>query len=309
VNINGTIRGDVICGAQTINISGTVEGDIRVGAQTVNLTGTIERNATIGAQTVTMDSKSRIGGDATIGATDTTINGAVGRDLAIGGDVVAVNGSVGRDIKAGINKISLGSNAQVGGGIKYYSKEVISRAEGAQVSGQVTQHQPEERERAFPGLLFFAGAAALIFALLLLITALIVTAILPQTVHAVSNQGIKRPWWVLLTGFVASFTVPILIVLLLVTIVGIPLAILVLFAWLLIAFSSGLFTAYWVGRMLWRSQTNALLRVLVGGLILLLLFMIPFIGFLVMLVAFWIGAGMVLLELFDRTPRPKYNLK
>jgi hypothetical protein len=46
-----------------------------------------------------------------------------------------------------------------------------------------------------------------------------------------------------------------------------------------------------------------------GSFTLLVLFMLPILGFIVMLVAFWLGAGMVLLELKSRTHRPKYQVK
>jgi hypothetical protein len=51
------------------------------------------------------------------------------------------------------------------------------------------------------------------------------------------------------------------------------------------------------------------MTVLIGGVVLLILFMIPYLGFFMMLVAFWIGSGMVLLELKDRYRKPSYNLK
>ncbi|MBI5906864.1 polymer-forming cytoskeletal protein [Candidatus Saccharibacteria bacterium] len=309
VNISGTVKGDVICGAQTINVSGNVEGSVRLGAQTVNLTGSVGRNATVGAQTITTDSKSRVGGDASFGASNTHLNGQVGRDLAVGGSMVDLNGVVGRDVKGGADKITLAGSAKVGGGVEYTSKNKIAIADGASVAGKVIQHAPKQKSGTFASLLIFHGVVALVAALFLLVTALIVTALLPQFVHKVSNQAMNRVWWVLLTGFVASIMVPILFVLLLMTVIGIPLAILMIFSWLLIAFSSGLFTAYYVGRKVWRTQTNPLLRVLAGGPILLILFLIPYLGFFVMLVAFWLGAGMVLLELKDRYHRPKYQLK
>lgn len=309
VNISGTVKGDVICGAQTINISGDVEGSVRLGAQTVNLTGTIGRNATVGAQTINSDSKSRIGGDASFGASDVSLNGSIGRDLAVGGSNVSIAGTVERNIKSGVNKLSLTNGAKVGGGIEYTSNNKINMSGSASVAGQVTQHLPQKKDKAFPNAFFFQGAMALLAAFLLLVTALLVTALVPRFVHSVSEQGMKRPWWVLLTGFVASIVAPILFVLLLMTVVGIPLAVLLLLSWLLVAFSSGLFTAYYVGRKIWRSQTNALMRVLAGSLILLILFMIPFLGFFVMLFTYWLGVGMILLELKNRYPRPKYELK
>lgn len=309
VNISGTVKGDVICGAQTINISGSVEGNVRLGAQTVNLTGSIGRNATIGAQTINSDSKSRIGNDASFGAENINLNGNIGRDLAVGGSNVNLNGEVGRDIKSAVDKIALSGNAKVGGGIEYTSKNKISLTENAAVAGRITQHQPKKEGRAFPGFLFFTGVMALLAGLILMLSALIITALVPQLVHRVSSQAMRRPWWVLLTGFVASIIAPVLVVLLMITVIGIPLGILLLLSWFLVALTSGLFSAYYVGRRFWTSQRNPLWLVLLGSFTLLVLFMVPYLGFFVMLATFWMGAGMILWELKDRTPKPKYNLK
>lgn len=309
VNISGTVKGDVICGAQTITISGHVEGNVRIGAQTVNLTGIIDRNASVGAQTINTDSKSQIGGDASLGATNITLNGKVGRDLAVAGTSVTLSGEVGRDIKSGIDKMSLLSGAKVGGSVDYTSNNKIDIASGVMVSGALTQHQPKQSQRQLVHLMIFGGVMALLAGLILLLTALVITALAPRLVHSVAGQAIQRPWVALLTGFVASIVVPILAVLLMITVVGIPLGILMLVSWIVIAMASGLFSAYYIGRRIWSSQGNPLLRVLLGGVILLILLMVPVLGFFVMLAAFWLGAGMVLLEVKNRRPSPKYQLK
>ncbi|HEX5394950.1 MAG TPA: polymer-forming cytoskeletal protein [Candidatus Saccharimonadales bacterium] len=308
LNISGTVKGDVICGAQTINISGTIEGDVRLGAQTVNLDGTVNGNATIGAQTITTDSRSKISGDASLGGGDLHLNGTIGRDLAMSVANATLSGSVTRDIKGQAGHITLNNTAKVGGGIEYTSKNQISIAEGADVGGKVTQKLPENGQKAWVTLGWFGNGLALILALLLLLTAFVLTVIFPRLVHTVSGQAIRRPWWVLLTGFLASIFVPIIVVLLMITVIGIPLGILLLLSWILVAITSGWFTAYYVGRMVWHSQRNPLAIIVVGGVILLVLYLIPYIGFFMMLVSFWIGSGMVLLELKDRYHKPHYNL-
>jgi hypothetical protein len=308
INISGTIKGDVICGGQTINISGNVDGNVRVGAQTVNLSGTISKNATIAAQTLNTDSKSKITGDASFAGTDMNLNGQIGRDLNAGGNNVNIGGQIGRDVKSGANKISLAAGAKVGGSIEYTSKDQISLANGAMIGGKVTHNQPKQHNGPWIRLAFFGNWFALVMALLLLITALIVTALLPQLVHAVGMRGIARPWMALLTGFIAGIVAPIALILLSVTVIGIPLAILLFFAWLVIALSSGLFTAYWLGLLIWRTSPNAILTVLAGGVLLLILMLIPYLGFFVMLIAFWLGSGMVLLTLKDKYRRPHYKL-
>lgn len=309
VNISGIVKGDLICGAQTINLSGHIEGDVRLGAQTVNLTGMVDRNATIAAETLNADSKSRIGGDLSLAASSASLNGSIGRDLAAGGSSVYLNGSIGRDVKSGGDKLILGSNAKVSGSIDYTGKNKIEMANGAFVSGDIKHHQPQEKHHSALRLLFFSGATAGFVALMLLITALVVTALLPKVLNRVSQQGMERPGMSLLVGFGANIAVPIIIFMLVLTIVGIPLAIILLLMWLLINLSSGIFSAFWLGRRVWKTQHNAFLVTLTGSMILILLYFIPIISIFALVLACWLGEGMLLLELKNRLPKPDYRLK
>ncbi len=309
LNISGTVKGDVICGAQTVNISGKVDGSVRVGAQTVNISGSVGRNASIAAQTINIDSRSSIGEDASLAATTIVMNGGVGRDLAIGGADTTLSGTVGRDVQGSVTKLTLTSSAKVKGSIDYTSNTALARASGSAVNGTITRHIPHKKSISFASFLFFRGVIALIAGLLALVTGVILTALFPQAVHKVSKQGMKRPWLALGTGFVAAIVVPVLSALLMVTIIGVPLGILTLLSWLLIVLTSGLFSAYYLGRRIWSGQKHPVLIVLAGGLVLVILSMIPILGFIVVLLATWMGAGMVLLELKSRVPAPNYKVK
>jgi hypothetical protein len=129
----------------------------------------------------------------------------------------------------------------------------------------------------------------------------------PRLFQNVTDQAARRPWIALLTGFVASFAVPIIIVLLAVTVIGIPLALFVGLLWLVAEFLSGPLFAYYLGRLILRRSRQPVLIMLVGSILLTILYFIPFLGILAILAAVWFGTGMLLLEVFSRTPRPVYD--
>jgi cytoskeletal protein CcmA (bactofilin family) len=309
VNISGSVKGDVICAAQTINISGSIEGSIRLAAQTVNLTGTVGRNATIVSQTINTDAKSAISGDASMAASTINLNGSIGRDLAATSSELKITGSLGRDLTTSAKNIVLATGAKIGGGIDYTSKNKINQSSGAQVGGSITQHQPQGENKSNNLLFPFGGKFAFLLVLMFIISALIITALLPQFVHRITNHGILHPWRGLATGLLASIVVPILAILLAITIVGIPVAILLVLSWLVISLSSGIFTAYLIGRRLWGSQRNTLLILLLGSVVLIILFVIPIVGIIALVLASWMGEGMILAELEARIPKPKYQVK
>lgn len=309
VNISGSVKGDIICVGQTINISGNVDGNIRLAAQTVNMTGNVVRNASIAAQTINFDTRSQVAGDANLAGSDLNLSGNIGRDLAVAGAALDLNGQVGRDLKANIEQITLTKDAKVGGSLDYTSKNKISFAGSNQVGGTVTQHHPRVNKGHIASPLLFFGVFSVAMIFMLIVSALVITALLPVFVHRVSEQGIMRPWKALLTGLVASLAMPFVIILLMVTVVGIPIAILLGLAWLLINLSSGLFSAFWLGRVVWRGQRNALWIVMAGSLILIILYLIPVVGIIALVLATWLGEGMLILDLYSRTPRPHYQFR
>lgn len=307
VYISGTISGDVICAGKTINISGTIGGNLRLAAQTVNFSGSSGRSATMAGETLNIERQGSIGNDASLGATSVNVLGKIGRDLAATGTSLNISGQVGRDISSNAARINLLQGASVAGRIDYTSSNKISMAGGTQVGGQITQRQPKAGKSRPASLLFFGGFAVPIL-IMLLVTAMSVFALFPRLVASVTNQGKKRPWASLAVGILSSMAVPIIIFMLAITVVAIPLAILALLAWLLVNLSSGIFSAFWLGRIIWRHYNNVLLIGLAGSLLLLLLYLIPVVGLITLILAVWFGQGMILLELYSRFRRPDYKL-
>lgn len=308
VTISGNVRGDIICGGQTITISGQVDGDIRLAGQTVSVGAVVNGNATIGAQTFTLSNSGVITGDATIGSQTTTINGGIGRDVTIGSENATVSGTVGRNITGQTTKLTLTKTANVAGSITYTSNNELTRQDGAAVGGTITRNTPTKQASMTKQIdVFGLGIAWLIYMLLAFVFAgLIIALLFPQVLRTVSQQAIIRPWKTLLVGFLSGFVAPALIALLAATIIGIPLAVVIGIAWVLILSLSGIFAAFYLGRVVLRHSTQAVVIMLTGTALLGLSYFVPILGFLTFLAATWFGVGMILLELFQRTPNPAH---
>lgn len=305
VTISGIVHGDIICAGQTVNISGTVDGDVRAAAQTLNISGYIGKNLSAAGQTVTLEGQGKVGEDASIAAQDSVINGIVGRDVSFASQTANITGSVGRNIKGNVENLTITSSAKVGGEINYTSKNEAEISQEAQIAGKVSRSEPPQKNTSAAsntGFKFFGGLA-------MLVTALLLVLIFPRAFHKVTENGVKSFGKSLLVGLVASIVVPIVIVLAMISIVALPLALLALLAWILIVALSGTFAAYYTGRLVWQHQTNAILIMFTGGIVLLLIRIIPVVGFLVTLVAIWVGIGMALLQLKKYMAKPHYDVK
>lgn len=308
VTISATVHGDVICAGQNVDISGKVIGNVRLAGQNVKLSAKVSGNATVGGQSFLLTSEGAIAGDATVGSSDASFNGPVGRDVAVGGERVVITNFVGRDVKSGGTNLELQKGADIKGNVDQTSKQDVVKASGAVVGGKITRHEPEQKKAPKRGAVFGFGIGLFVYLFAaMLLTSMVIALLFPRMLFVVTDKAMPRPWKALLTGFIASFAVPIAIILMMVTVIGLPLAFLAGITWLVALTLSGPLFAFYIGRKVLKSSNHPLQIMLVGSAILLVLYFIPVIGFLALLAAGWIGTGVLLLESFQRYPKPSYR--
>lgn len=309
VTITGTVAGDVVCAGQTVHVAGNVGGNIRVAGQNVTIAGMTARSLTAAGQSVALDAAGHVKGDAEIGGQSVTLNGTIDRDLAAAATTLTISGAVARNVNATATDLTLGGNTLIGGNLTYVSRHNLTRVAGAQVRGKISRQNPPASRNAgvrVGGLIGgFTGAVYMFVAFLLI--ALVLILLFPGFIHAATEVGFTSPWKTLLVGFLASFLVPALLVALMFTLIGIPLAILALLVWIVLVGVSVPFAGYYLGSLLIsKSTTNPIWVMLLGSAIILILFLIPIVGFLTWLVAMWLGLGIILLQI-PHLPRPVYG--
>ncbi len=308
VVVSGTVDGDVICAGQNVTVSGTVRGSVRLAGQTVTVSGRVTGSASLAGQTVTVPSKGSIGRDVGIMASTTTLSGEVGRDVAFAGEGLTVSGTVGRNVQARLDQLTLADGAQVGGNVAYTSANKVQQAASAQVAGTVVQTQPPVSSPVW-AVSFIAGLWLFIIYLFfaLLLVALVLVLVWPQVFHQATGYARRHMGKTFLVGLVASIVVPAVLLVLVFTVIGIPLALFAGLVWVLVTLLAWPFAGYLLGRLVLRRSTNAIVIMLTGTALLLVISLIPFVGPLVALVGFWFGLGTLILRLVHGE-RPYYRV-
>jgi hypothetical protein len=187
-------------------------------------------------------------------------------------------------------RLSLGNTAQVGGGIYYVSENDLSRQDGAKVAGEVKRTEPAQNQGQNQG----SGNFVWWFMLSMLVLALSLVLIAPRAFERSADLARQPLVMTFLVGFIACLLAPLAIVLTMITVVGIPLALLTAVAWTAVLGLSGPFAAYLVGRMVWREGKNAILIMAIGAIIIILLMLVPILNIFVFLAVLWFGVGSVL---------------
>jgi cytoskeletal protein CcmA (bactofilin family) len=223
------------------------------------------------------------------------------------GDVVSVSGPVrviGRidgDLITVSDRAFLGPTARVGGDLRYGDERPVL-ARGARVDGKISN---EDWADAASG---WGWVSALGWWLAVSVSTLIVGVLLvllaPAALYAAERAVRERLGASVAWGIVIAIGVPVLAVLALVTLVGIPFGIALLLAAIPVLLVAYVTSAWIVGRRVLRNRSaSPWVALFVGWGILRLLALIPVVGALVGLVATVVGLGALAVALW-RAGRP-----
>src|SRR5687768_4983872 len=310
ITIAGIVEGDVIALAQEVVIDGQVFGDVRAAGATVQINGVVARNVSGAGQLVRIGSGGRVGGSL-LGAAETlSVSGDVGGSLAGVGESVLLQGRIGRGAELGMERLTLGPNASIGGNLTYHSEQPIELQPGA-VRGETLFRQIERTERPSQAQRDqwrgFGRAAGNFFSLTWLIgSALVGLAMLrlfPRFVARYLEALERNVAGSLGVGVVALVaTLPVAIVLA-ITIVGLPAAAVLAGGWMIGLFMGWLLLAVAVGVVLIglarrRAPRRLSWSFLLGLIVLYVATRIPFLGPLVGGAGITLGLGALVIALY-----------
>jgi len=297
ITISGTVNGDVFCAGQTISVSGKVDGSVRLAGQSVTLGGAIGNSATVGTQNLTVESGSVIGRDLLGGSQNIILNGQVMRDVVSGSRNLVINGKVGRNVKGGVETLSIGSTGSIAGNLDYIGNNDPSVSVGGKITGTVTRTAPKKQTNAnYVAPIAFTITWFIYSFIAMIVLALVIVGLFPRILEESASKALKLPGKTFLVGFVGAIVIPAAIVMLLITLVGIPVAILTLLAWFVVMIISSPFASYALGRIILKDSKQPVWIMLSGASVLAVTYFIPFIGFFTMLAAYLFGTGMILTQ-------------
>jgi len=310
LTINGSVSNDLLAaGSQVllrgkvgrsaslmgsnVEVSGSIGDNLRAAGSQVSVSGNVGDNASLAGSAVVLTRAGKFGRDLQAAATELRIEGSVGRNLRAAGTQVTIDGKIGGNACINARKLRLGPGALIRGNLTYSSPQKADIAEGARILGEKTHKPAPVREkREAHGWKF--GLWLLRFLALYAIGAVVI-AFAPATVASSADRVIRAPWISLLVGFILVVVVPVAVLIIMATLIGIPLALILLAMYLIMIYISRLFVSAAIGRWIFakfgKPQMSLYLDLLVGLLILWLLLLIPFAGWLIHLIAIFLGIG------------------
>ena len=297
VDIEGMIDGDLIVAGGVVNIRGTVLDDLRLAGGQVIISGDIRGNATVAGGSITLTDSANIGGSFITAGGNVNIFGPVGENARIGAGSLTIANKIGGNVDAAAGEIKLTSSASIAGDLEYYSSAKVNIQEGADIAGEVVHKVPT---KISPAPIFGAGFVfLLIFDILsALIVGLLILKFYPNYINTTVDIIQSKTLNCLGIGLLGVVITPIIVLILLFTIIGIPLGVIIIFSYLIYIYLTKIFISLFIGRRFLKLigakyKTGWIL--LIGLIIFVLLTSIPFIGGIIYLLLLFLGFGALLL--------------
>lgn len=308
ININGVINGDVIAFGQKIEINGSIKGNTRIAGSKISINGSIDRNANVFANEISFGKDSLIRWDALVGGINGNFEGNVDGNLHGLMSSAAISGKIGKNVNLTIdgqssNKeggILITKDAVIAGDLIYKASKDARLESPSSVSGKVQKDEPRQKEERPLATLWgiFYKAASLI------LIAIVIISLRKNIIQDIAANLDKSWASSLLIGFSLLVFTPILILILMLTIIGIPLALILLASYLsFIVFSAIFASSYLAGLLinkLFKREVNPYLSALIGLLLFSSAAAIPFVGWLISLLVISLGFGALFKKITEK---------
>jgi uncharacterized RDD family membrane protein YckC len=267
-----------------------------------------------------------VGPDETIEGNAVAVMGPVTVDGTVNGNSVSVmgsniiNGTVHGNAVVILGTMRIGPHARIDGNA-VAGVGIVIKEPGAVIGGNVVQQGGRMNfsdnpgahdwwDRAFrKGRPMAFGPHLSAFWLLSICTValyVLLALVFPDGVTKCGQTLVERPGIALLTGILAIIALPVVFVLLLVTIVGIPIALVVLPIGIMACVTFGKAAIYaLIGRSILGKGVHPVLAVLLGVAVVIGFYLVPFVGGLLWVIMGFLGYACAVTALFSsRKPAP-----
>ena len=319
ITVNGIVNGDLFAAGNSLTVNGTVNGNVFLVGQEVIVNGTVSRGARITANSATiagsigedlllLGNSTGIHGGATIGrdliatVSSLTLDGTVQRRFAGNAQTVTLNGSVGSNVDIGVGDLTITEDASIGGDLTYRSNEMAEIAGGADIGGNVNHEMAAEADTE-TGFSIGSVVPSIIGLIMTAVYGTVLLLVFPRLTVAASNQLLENTIMSIGMGIVFLIVVPIVSVLVMITVIGIPLGLIALLLYGIALFSAQVFVGMTLGRLIlsFFSDGNRrmiqFLGLLLGLLILFGVSFIPYVGPWAPLIVVILGLGGLMLAI------------
>jgi hypothetical protein len=304
VAIDSQVTGDVFAVGGSVTVHGSIDDDVRLGGGEVIINAKIGDDIVAAGGNVLLAPGANVGGDVMLSGGRVALTGRVRGDARIAGGLLMIAGQIDGDAELMGRSIEIGPNALILGTLTYHSPEPAEIHAQARIEGTIT-HIPTPLPSTAEigrGLV----VAAVLLWLSLALTGIALYLLFPQETLSVASTIAIEPWKALGLGLAVFAATPVVGVMLLSTGVGWILAWLVMTVYCLLLLFGFLCSILFLGSTTLRrirhgqepSKLGTSLAFMLALLGVMIVGLIPLLGWLLVFIALLFGVGGTTLLLY-----------
>lgn len=304
--IYGEIRGNLYVFAKTLDIQGRIDGSVHSFSQTSRFEGAVARNLYAFSQNLHVEKEGRIQRDMFVFADGVTLDGEVARDTVAMTANLDLAGRIGRDLKAQSDRIVMFDQFRLGRDLRARvpRKDRLRLAEGATVGGD-TKIGLITRDVESGGGSRYASPSYYLWKFGCLLSAFVTGLILNRIFPRLFSRPMVpkgQAGFAFGLGTLILVGEPVLMVIIAATLIGIPLAAVLLLLYAVAVYVAKILTAAWLGNRMIGGRLGSggrgrALSLLAGLSLVYLTISLPWIGWLIHVACLGFGLGILTLRL------------
>jgi cytoskeletal protein CcmA (bactofilin family) len=307
LSVDGGVEGDAVLAAGSIDVRSPVNDDLRAAGGIITLASSVKGETLVAGASVHVAPSADLAGRVWLAGNEVTIAGKLRGEVKAYGRTITISGDLQGPVSLSGERIEVLAPARIQGDVTYSSTHDIVIHPDARIAGKVVRQpgvfQMPRPKMEIPGLA--AARPLLLFGLLA--AGVLLYAVFPRyTVNAAHTLG-QAPLKSLGLGAAMFFSAPPIILLLVITIIGIPLALVVAALYAVSLLAAYLMAAFFVGERLLdlvgqsaASKPWHVAALAVALVAFWLLRQIPYAGGMITLGALLFGLGALTLQAFTQ---------
>ena len=227
VDIDAPVAGDVVAAGGRLQLDGAVGESLQAAAGQLFIGGKVGHDARVAGGQVEFGPSSAVGGSVAVAGGHVRLLGTIAGDVRAAGGRLLIDGTVGGDVISAAGDVELGPNARITGALRHRGGN-LQRDPAAQVAGGIQSAWPFwSGAREAPARGHRNGAAiGWGWTVALAALAALLLAVSPRFQARVTATLRQQPGLSLLLGALWLVCAPPLLLVLLLTVIGIPLTLL-----------------------------------------------------------------------------------
>ncbi|KKP91915.1 MAG: hypothetical protein UR94_C0009G0002 [Parcubacteria group bacterium GW2011_GWA2_36_10] len=306
---SANINGDVFVVAKNVDIKGNINGDVRaIVGEKLSIAANIEDNVSFAGKEFSLANTNTINGHLSVWADKVDLQGSLVGDLEGSMQGLVLNNTVGGSANLYLWQAQdatwqISDTAKINGDLNYHALQEKTLFKPEQVAGAInfTKINKNQSSKSPTDILW----TMVLKFFSLLVAGMVALYFFRSFFHSAIARAKAKHWQLVLWGLLFLVAGPIALLLVAMTFIGLPLAIITLLLWLIMLYMAQVVSAWllgwWLKHKFFSSKNWTDLSILAFGiLVFIILSKIPVLGWLVLAYLYLVSFALLIKPVFAK---------